>query len=81
MRQQVMNVGDAARDRILDGDHGELGLAGLHRGERVLEGRTGKRLHARIGVARGEMRVGAGLALKGDSVLSAFGHGLREGGR
>ena len=76
MRQQVMDVGDAAGHRILDRDHGELGLAVLHRGERVLEGRAGQRLHARIGVARGEMRVGAGLALKGDFVLR-FGHGLK----
>ncbi len=68
MRQQVMNVGDATRDRILDGDHGELGAARFDRGERVLEGGTGERLHARIGVERRKMRVGAGLALEGDSV-------------
>ena len=68
MRQQVMNVGDATRDRILDGDHGELGAASFDRGERVLEGGTGERLHARIGVERRKMRVGAGLALEGDLV-------------
>ena len=75
MRQQMMDVGDAARHRILDRDHGELGLAALHRGERILEGRAGKRLHVRIGVARGEMRIGARLALKGDFVRTRFGHG------
>ena len=79
MRQQMMDVGDAARHRILDGDHGELGRAALNRGERILEGRAGKRLHARIGVARGEVRIGARLALKGDFVRR-FGHGLREAG-
>ena len=68
MRKQVMNVGDAARHRILDGDHGELGAAGFDRGERILERGTGERLQARIGVERREVRVGAGLALEGDSV-------------
>ena len=68
MRQEVMDVCDATRHRILDRDHGELGPAAFHRGERILEGGTGKRLHARIGVERGEVRVGAGLALEGDSV-------------
>src|SRR5262245_19073384 len=68
MRQQVVNVGDATRRRVLDRDHGELGAAGFDRGDRILEGGTGERLQARIGVERREMRVGAGLALEGDSV-------------
>ena len=61
--------------RVLDRNHGELGRTGLNRGKRVLEGRAGKRLHARIGVARGQMRVGARLALEGDFVQARFGHG------
>jgi len=76
VRQEVMNIGDAARHGILDGDHGELGLAALHGGKRVLEGRAGQRLHGRVGVARRKMRIGAGLALEGDSVGTRFAHGL-----
>ena len=68
MRQEVMDVGDAPGHGILDGNHGELGLAILNGGERVLEGGTGKRLHAGIGVAGGKVRIGARLALKGDSI-------------
>ena len=55
LRQEVMDVCDAARHRVLDRDHGELGPAALHSGERIFEGGTGKRLHARIGVERGEV--------------------------
>ena len=80
IRQEMMNVGDAAGDRILDRDHGELGFATLHRGERILEGRAWQRLHVRIGIATGEMRVGAWLALEGDFVGSRFGHWCRGQG-
>ena len=41
VRHQVMDVGDAAGDRILDRDHAELGLAGRDRREGILEGRAG----------------------------------------
>ena len=68
MRQEMMDVGDAPGHGILDRDHGELGGPALYGGQRVLEGGTGKRLHARIGVERGKMRIGARLALEGDSV-------------
>ena len=68
--QKMMDVGDAASDRILDGDHGEPRLAAFDRGKRVLEGGAGKRLHLRIGVAAGEMGIGAGLALIGDFLRS-----------
>ena len=51
-------------------------LAALHRGKRVLEGRAGQRLHVRIGVAAGEMRVGARLALKAILLRGAW-SGLR----
>ena len=80
MRQEMMDVGDAARHGILDGDHGELGRAALNGGERVLEGRTGKCLHAGIGIAGGKVRIGAWLALKGDFVDARFGHGLGKAG-
>ena len=68
-RQQMMDVGDAAGDRILDGDHGELAprrsLTAASASSKVGQA-SGSIL--RIGVAAGEMRIGAGLALIGDFV-------------
>ena len=46
-RHEMMNVGDAARHRIVDGDHGKGGLAILHRLEGILEGAAGQRLDNR----------------------------------
>ena len=43
-RQQVVNVGDPAGDRVLDRDHAEFGRAVAQRREGVLEGRAGQRL-------------------------------------
>ena len=68
-RHQVMDVGDAAGDRILDRDHAEIDLAGGERGEAILEGRAGHRLVVRIGFAAGEMRIRPRLALKNDLLL------------
>ena len=65
-RQQVVDVGDAAGDRILDRDHAEIRRAVLQRGERVLEGRAGQRLVVGKVLDAGDMRIGAGLALIGD---------------
>ena len=48
--QEMMDIGDAAGDRVLDRDHAEIGLAGGDRGERVLEGRAGHRLGVGIGL-------------------------------
>jgi hypothetical protein len=48
IRQQMMDVGDAAGDRVLDRDHAEVGLArGSIAAKRVLEGRAGQRLGVR----------------------------------
>ena len=65
-RQQMMDVGDAAGDRILDRDHAEIGLARGDRGQRVLEGRARQRLGVRIGLDDGDMGIGARLALECD---------------
>ena len=65
-RHQVMDVGDAAGDRIVDRDHGERGAAGAHRRERVLEGRARQRLVAAIGLHAGDVRIGARLTLERD---------------
>ena len=77
VRQQVMDVGDAAGDRVLDRDHAEIGLAGGDRRQRVLEGRAGQRLASRIDLARGDMGIGAGLALERDFQLGHVGHPWR----
>src|SRR3954454_16395461 len=71
----MMDIGDAAGDRILDRDHGERGVAAFDHGKRVLEGRASERLQGRIGVATGKMRIGAALALIGDLVTLGCGHG------
>ena len=66
IRHQVVDVGDAAGDRVLDRDHAERRFARRDRGERVLEGRARQRLRVRIDLADREMRVRAGLALECD---------------
>ena len=73
LRQQMMDVGDPAGDRILDRDHAEIGLARGDRGQRVLEGRARQRLGVGIGLDDGDMGIGARLALECDFEL--FGHG------
>ena len=47
-RQQVVDIGYPARDRILDRDHGEFRLPFLHRREGVLEGRARQGLIIRV---------------------------------
>ena len=69
MRQQVMDIGDASGDRVLDRDHAELGFALLDRRECVLEGRARQRLAGGIDLARRDVGIGAGLALERDFQL------------
>ena len=66
LRQQMMDVGDAAGDRILDRDHAEIGFPRGDRGQRVLEGRAGQRLGVGIGLDDGDVGIGARLALERD---------------
>ena len=79
-RQQMMDVGDAAGDRVLDRDHGERGRAIGDRREGVLEGRRGQRLPVGIDLRAGDVGVGAGLPLIGDGLLSVTGF-LRQAQR
>ena len=65
----MMDVGDAAGDRILDRDHAEIGFARGDRGQRVLEGRAGQRLGVGIGFDDGDMGIGSRLALECDFQL------------
>ncbi len=67
VRQQVMDVGDAAGDRILDRDHCVARLALLHEADGVLEGRARHRFASRIHFIAGDVGVGAGFALVGDA--------------
>src|SRR5262249_47272031 len=62
----MVNVGDAARDRVFDRDHAEFGLAGVDRGECIFEGRARHRFVVGIDVARGEVGVRSRLALEYD---------------
>jgi hypothetical protein len=54
-RKQVMDVGDAAGDRILDRDHRKVDVSRLNVGEHVLDGRLGNRLEAGVGLGASEM--------------------------
>jgi hypothetical protein len=65
-RQQVVDIGDAAVERVLDRHDTELGIAVLHRRDGVLEGGAGQR-HV-IGKQRMGRRMteGAGLTLERD---------------
>jgi hypothetical protein len=65
----MVNVGDAAGDRVLDRDHAEIDVAGGERGEAILEGRAGHRLVIRIGFAAGEMRIRPRFPLEDDLLL------------
>src|ERR1043166_3296479 len=79
-RHQVMDVGDAPGDRIFDRDHAELRLAGGDRRERILEGRAGDRLVARISGTAGDVRVRPPLALEHDVLLAHGPSGTRPRG-
>ena len=65
----MMDIGDAAGDRILDRDHAEIGLAGGDRRQRILEGRAGHRLGVGIGLGDGDVGIGTRLALERDFEL------------
>ena len=71
-REKMVDVGDAAGDRVLDRDHGERRLAVADRRESILEGRAGQRLPVRMGLLAGDVGVRAGLALEGDDGLCSW---------
>ena len=68
-RQQVMDVGDPARQRVLNRNHRPSAAAGRGGLEHVLEGLARKRHKVGIGLAAGEMGIGTGDALEGDGVF------------
>ena len=75
-RQQMMDVGDAAGDRIFDRDHGELRRAVRDGRERVFESGAGQGLQFGKDIAAGDVGIGARLALIGD--LRSFHFGLKS---
>src|ERR1700690_4240083 len=78
VRHQVMDVGDAAGDRIFDRDHAKIDIAAGERSKAILESRAGHRIVIRIGFAAGEMRIRPRFPLENDLLL---GHGLLPQGR
>ena len=64
-RQQEMHIGDAAVERVFDGDDGACHRAGLHRLQRILERQA--RQHRRLGkqLAHRLVRIGSRCALEG----------------
>ena len=63
-RQQMVDVGDTARDGVLDRDHGEARRALVHSGESVLEGGTWQHLPVGTRLQAGRVGIGAELALE-----------------
>ncbi|MNL58242.1 hypothetical protein D3C87_1818640 [compost metagenome] len=74
-RQQIVDVGHASGQRILDRDHRQIGIAVFERHEGILEGRAGQRFHRRKHVAAGHVGIGAEIALEGNLVGDGR-HGL-----
>lgn len=73
-RQQMVNIGNTAGQRVLDRDHAKIGFAVFDGVEGVLEGRARQRLHVREHVAAGHVGIRAEFALKGNA-FCAQGHG------
>ena len=77
---QVVDVGHPPRHRVLDRNQAQPGAAFLHGGKGVLEGRAGQGLEVGEGDRAGQMRIGTGLALKGDLAVGA-GIGIHDRSR
>ena len=69
---EVMHVGDAAGERILDRDHAEPRAALVHGGKDILESVARQAHHIGAGFMGRDMRIRAGFALEGDGL---FRHG------
>lgn len=67
--QQMVDVADAAGQRILDREQRISGATLGDGRDRVLESGAGQCRHVRKGLTAGDMRIGAGLALEGDGVF------------
>src|SRR5689334_7211169 len=72
----MMDIGNAAGDRILDRDHAKIGFARIYRGQRILESRAGQGFGLRIGLGDGDVGVRPRFALE-DNFLQS-GHRFRS---
>ena len=72
--QEMVDIGDASGNRILDRNHGERSRAIGDRREGVLEGRRRQGLPSRMHLFASDVGVCAGLSLIGDDLLRS--HGL-----
>lgn len=68
----MMNVRYASGQRVVDRDHGEIGLARLNGGERLLEGVAGHGFEFWKSLAAGQIGIGAVRALKGNFLVLVF---------
>ena len=66
IRQQVVDIGDPARDRIFDRYHRQFGRAVVHSLKHVFKTRARQRLHLGIRSSAGHVRIGTWEALEGD---------------
>ena len=73
--QQEMHVGDTAVERILDRDDRTIGLALLHRVDRILERKARQREAVGERLLRGDMAVRPRRSLKRDRALRGVGGG------
>ena len=67
IREEMVDVGDTAVQRILDGDEAKVDRAFADRGKSILEGGGGDRFAMGKRLAGGEVGIGPGLALKDDA--------------
>ena len=65
--QQMMDIGHPACHGILDGDHPQIGITRFHQTQGVFKSCTANRIAAGIDFKRRNMRIGARLALIGDT--------------
>src|SRR5882672_5261546 len=63
----MMDVGDAADQRILHRDDHQIGIAAFRRFDGVFKGWLGDRSSVRNGFAGRQIGIGPGLALEGDA--------------
>ena len=69
IRQQVMNIGDPAGHRIIDGNHGKLGPTVKNGGKGIFKSMAWQGFHLRVDGPAGKVRIGPGSALEGDSFV------------
>ena len=75
MGQQLVNVRHPAGHRVFDRDHAKPRRAVFHRLQQILEGGAGQRLHLRVDLPAGEVRIRPRLTLESYAVVAVGRHG------